>query len=201
MVAAATPPRIWPTDPYADNVREARALRACRLLAVAGGVTSLGFGLALLLWPERSPSSVATTLGGWLLAAGALRLMDAAPPGEAGSVSRALSAVAGLHYLIVGIVCVRHLLTSVELMAIVVGIAWFAGGVTEIMSAVTGGRGGWVRLGPVAAGAIAVLGGLVLAFWPGISLSTLVLVCGAWLLANGALHVALAFRAGRPAIA
>ena len=61
--------------------------------------------------------------------------------------------MAGLLYLIAGIVCVRGLLHSLELLAIVVGIAWLAGGLCEVISAVIGGRGGWARLGAVASGA------------------------------------------------
>jgi hypothetical protein len=189
----------WAVDPYAHTALEARAVRAGQRLAGASGATSLTLGLALLLWPGRTLLVATTILGAWLLAAGLFRLADAAAPGEATGASRALAAVAGLLYLITGIVCVRSLLPSLELLAIAVGIAWFAGGVSEIISALTGGPGGWARRGAVTAGAAASLGGLTLVFWPAISPATLVWLAGAWLLGIGTVQVARAIRAGRPA--
>jgi uncharacterized membrane protein HdeD (DUF308 family) len=195
----STPPAAWAVDPYAHTALEARAVRAGQRLAIATGAVSLSLGLALLLWPGRTPLVAAAILGAWLLAAGLLRLADAAAPGEASGPSRALAAMAGLLYLIAAVTCLRNLLPSLELLAVAVGMAWFAGGVSEIISAVTGGPGGWARRGAVSAGAAAALGGLTLVFWPAISLDTLVWLAGTWLLGIGSVQVARAVRARRPA--
>jgi uncharacterized membrane protein HdeD (DUF308 family) len=195
----STPPAAWAVDPYAHTALEARAVRAGQRLAMATGAVSLSLGLALLLWPGRTPLVAAAILGAWLLAAGLLRLADAAAPGEASGPSRTLAAMAGLLYLIAAVTCLRNLLPSLELLAVAVGMAWFAGGVSEIISALTGGPGGWARRGAVSAGAAAALGGLALVFWPAISLDTLVWLAGAWLLGIGSVQVARALRARRPA--
>jgi len=185
-------------DPYADALAEARALRTWQRLAIASGVTSLAPGLVLLFWPDRTLWVAASAMGGWFLVTGVICLIEAVVAGEASSGSRALSAVAGLLYLIVGIVCVRHLLPAANVLAIVVGTAWTAGGLSEVISAVTGQRGGWARLGAVAAGAISTIGGLTLAFWLDISLTTLMWISGLGLLAFGTVQAVLAVRASHP---
>jgi uncharacterized membrane protein HdeD (DUF308 family) len=204
MLSSATSTRVdlppaWPVDPYADTAREATALRTWQRLAVAGGAASLGLGLVLMFWPGRTLAVVATALGVWLLVAGVLQLVQAVVPGESSGTSRTLSAVAGLLYLVAGVVCVRGLLASLEPLAIIVGTVWMTGGISEIISATTGGRGGWARLGATAAGGIGVIGGLTLAFWPGISLATIGWIAGLWLLGIGTVQVVLAVRASRPA--
>jgi uncharacterized membrane protein HdeD (DUF308 family) len=184
-------------DPYADALREARAVRSWQRLAIVAGTGSLALGLVLLFWPAPTLGLAAGVLGAWLIVAGAVCLVEAVVAGEGSSGSRALSAVAGLLYLIVGLLCVRNLLTSVELLAIVVGIAWIAGGISEVISAVTGQRGGWARAGAVAAGAVGVTGGTVLAFWPAVTPRTLAYLAALTLLATGAVQAALALRATR----
>jgi uncharacterized membrane protein HdeD (DUF308 family) len=203
MVASATPRHAWPANPYADTEREARTLRTYQWLSVVSGVASVAFGVALLVWPGRTPAVAAILLGAWLLVAGLLRLVEAARvaagvAGDAAGAARALAAVAGLFYLIGGLVCLRYLPIPVHPLAIVVGIAWFAGGVAEIMSAVTAGRAGWTRLGPVTQGGVGVLSGLGLAFWPELSLGAAVLAAAIALIGNGVAQGALALKAARP---
>jgi uncharacterized membrane protein HdeD (DUF308 family) len=203
MVASATPRHAWPANPYADTEREARTLRTYQWLSIVSGIASVGFGVALLVWPGRTPAVVATLIGAWLLVAGLLRLVEAARVaagvvGDAAGAARALAAVAGLFYLIGGLACLRYLPTPAHPLAIVVGIAWFAGGVAEIMSAVTAGRAGWTRLGPVTQGGVGVFSGLALAFWPQLPLGAAVLAASVALIVNGVTQAAVAARAARP---
>ncbi|HYN95025.1 MAG TPA: DUF308 domain-containing protein, partial [Pilimelia sp.] len=182
-----------------------REMRTWLRLAVLGGAAALGLGAAVLCWPRGvavggvAGTPVAVLLGVWLLVASGLRVAESVLPGESGGGARALSAVAGLLYLSAGIVCVRDLSPSLELLAAGVGIVGITGGVSEVIAAVTGHRGGWARHGAVAGGATGVAGGVALAFWPAISLATMVRVTGAWLLAAGVVQVVLAVRASRPA--
>jgi uncharacterized membrane protein HdeD (DUF308 family) len=201
MVTSST--RQWQiadsyADPYADALREARALRTWQRLATTAGATSLTLGFVLLLWPTPTLGLAAAVLGVALIAAGVICLVEAVVAGEGSSGSRALSAVAGLLYLIVGIMCVRGLFASVELLAVVVGIAWIAGGISEVISAVTGQRGGWARLGAAVAGAVAVFSGVALAFWPGVTETVLAWTGGLGLLAAGTVQSVLAIRATLP---
>jgi uncharacterized membrane protein HdeD (DUF308 family) len=190
-----TPGAAWPTDPYAHTMLEARALRAGQRLTRAGAGASLALGLALLAWPGRTAPVVATILGAWLLATGVLRLAEAVSPGEVGGAFRALFAVGGLVYLVTGLVCVRGLVPTLAVLAVAVGLAWVAGGTTEIIAALTGGRA-WS--GAVSVGAAVALGGFALTFWPSVSLATLGWLAGAWLVGIGAVQVASAVRAARP---
>jgi uncharacterized membrane protein HdeD (DUF308 family) len=186
-------------DPLGDAAIEARALQTWRRLAVAGGVVSIAMGLILLFWPDETLLVVAALIGVWLVVAGIIRLAESVLTSEARGGARALSAVAGLLYLIVGILCLRNLLTSLELLAVVIGIVWLAGGISEIISAFTRHAGGAGRFAAAAIGLVTVLGGLVLVFWPDISLKVIVWVSGLWLVAIGVVQIILAARIGKTA--
>jgi uncharacterized membrane protein HdeD (DUF308 family) len=186
-----------PAGNLGDAALEARALQTWRRLAIAGGVTSIVLGVILLVWPDGTLYVVAALIGIWLVVAGIIRLAEAVLTSEARGGARALSAIAGLLYLIVGIVCLRNLLTALEVLAVVIGFVWIAGGISEIMSAFTRHAGG-ARVAVAAIGLVTIVGGLVLVFWPDVSLRVIVWVGGLWLLAIGVVQLVLAARVARP---
>src|SRR5262249_25236648 len=66
--------------------------------------------------------------------------------------------VAGLLYIVVGVVLIRHLSLTVALFGLLVGIAWIVQGIAALIGAFTGSREGAVWWGVF--GAISVIGGL-----------------------------------------
>lgn len=167
-------------------------------------VATFALGLVLLVWPGETVVVAAILLGIVLLVTGILRLAQGIAASERSGATRGAYVVIGILAILAGLYCLRHLAVSVALLALVVGLFWVVHGVAEIMVAVTspaatGSRG---LLG--FAGVLSVAAGVVVLFWPGISLTVLVLVLGAWLLADGvllafmALRLHAAVKSGRP---
>ncbi|GGK17686.1 hypothetical protein GCM10010124_07790 [Pilimelia terevasa] len=190
-------PPAWDLpDPYAHIRAEARVLREHQRLSIAAAAAALVSGIALAAVAPRTAPGVGAVLGAWLVAAGALHLIEAA---TAGGGSRALTGVGGLLHVTAGVVCVRGLPGGVEALAVVVGVAWLAGGIAAVLAAVCGPRGDWALRGAVLTGLVGVAAGLALTFWPAATLPVVRGVALAMLAGTGALHLLLTVRATRPA--
>lgn len=184
-------------DVYRDADLESAALNAWRKMAVIGGITSIVLGLVLLIWPKQTLLVVAALFGIWLVILGIARLAGAITDRGASTGTRALEGVLGLALVILGIVFLAHLVGSLKVLALLIGLIWIFAGLVEIVSAFTRRMGGWRRIGTIIFGAISILGGIVVLAWPGISLTVLVWLTGLWLILLGVVQLALAWRARR----
>jgi uncharacterized membrane protein HdeD (DUF308 family) len=94
---------------------------------------------------------------------------------------------------IVGLYALRHILVTIATLALLLGIFWIVNGAIEVFTALSHRRmpgRGWT----IFMGLLSVVAGVVVLVYPGISLRTLAVVLGAWLLAFGVMEVVLAFR-------
>jgi uncharacterized membrane protein HdeD (DUF308 family) len=82
---------------------------------------------------------------------------------------------------------------TIFLLALLVGAYWIVRGVADLAVAATSGPvpGRGLR---VVGGLFSLAAGIIVLFWPGISLVLLLTILGAWLLFHGVLLAALAFR-------
>lgn len=154
-----------------------------------GIVTSLA-GLAALAWPGPTVAVIAVLFGVQLILLGIFQLV-AAFASEDLSGMRVLSAVLGLLACLGGLYAVRHLLVSVAALVLLLGLFWVANGLVEISTAVAHHEKhnrGWA----IFTGLVSILAGLTVLAYPGISLLTLSIVLGAWLLVYGILEIGLA---------
>ena len=99
----------------------------------------------------------------------------------------------GVLSFIVGLYALRHLLVTVAALALLLGIFWMVNGTVEVFTPLShrGMRGrGWT----VFMGLLSVLAGVVVLVYPAISLATLAVVLGFWLVVFGLMEIVLAFR-------
>ena len=160
---------------------------------LAFGVVTVLAGLTALVWPGRTLVVIAVLFGIELVAAGIFRFVAAfAAEDESGS-TRVLLALLGVLSFIVGLYAIRHVLLTVAALALALGIFWIVNGVIEVFAALSyramPGRG-WT----VATGALSVVAGVIVLVSPGISLLTLTVVLGVWLLVFGVMEIALAWQ-------
>jgi uncharacterized membrane protein HdeD (DUF308 family) len=173
------------------------------LVVLAAAVGVVAVGILLLAWPSATLTIVAILLGVSLLVSGLLRLFDGFTARDESGGMRAAYIVIGLVAILVGLYCLRHTNVTIFLLALLVGAYWIMHGVADLAVAATSGpvpRRGLT----VVAGLFSLAAGIVVLFWPGISLILLLTILGAWLLLYGVLLVALALRlratlAARPA--
>jgi uncharacterized membrane protein HdeD (DUF308 family) len=164
--------------------------------ALAAGIGMLAAGVLLLVWPKATLTVVAILIGAALLVAGVFRLADGIMArGQTGGM-RAADIVIGLLAIVAGLYCLKHHSLTVLVVALVVGAFWVIHGVGDLVTAATQGKvpGRGLR---IVGGVFSLAAGLVILFWPGISLILLLTVLGAWLLFYGVVLTALAVRLRR----
>jgi len=126
-------------------------------------------------------------------------MSTAVPPRSAGApteramrLGRAGLVVLGVAALVVGVVLLLNPDVAARTLALLIGLGLVVGGCLEIAGREATGSS---RAGSLVAGVVLVVGGLVAAFWPGISLWTLAVITGLSLLLHGVGRIALAFAA------
>ena len=161
---------------------------------LAFGVLTTIAGIVVVSWPGRTLLVIAVLLGIQIVVSGIFRLVASfAVPGEAAG-ARILLALIGLLSIGVGIICLRNVIDSLEVLALIIGVFWILHGLVEIMMAISDPslpRRGLVAL----TGAIGMVAGIVLIGDPGITLVTLASISGFWLIVYGLSQVFLSFRA------
>ncbi len=180
-------------DPRTDIADSIAALGRHWIWLLAFGVLTLLAGVAAVAWPGPTVIAIAVLFGIQLVVVGIFQFVNAfAGTGLTGGV-RVMSAVLGLLAFVVGLYAVRHVLVSVVALALLLGIFWVVNGFAEIFNALAhrdSPHRGWMGF----VGVLSVLAGVVVLAYPGISLVTLALVLGVWLIVYGVMEIGMAFR-------
>jgi uncharacterized membrane protein HdeD (DUF308 family) len=158
------------------------------------GIITLLAGIGVLAWPAETLLVIAVLFGCQLVIYGIYRFISAFTYDFLSGGMRALFAILGVLSLIVGLWSIRHAGLTLLTLAVLLGIFWIVNGTMEIFTAMTEGAGlpgrGWT----IAMGVLSVIAGLIVLADPGISLLTLAIVLGCWLLVFGIMEIASAFR-------
>jgi uncharacterized membrane protein HdeD (DUF308 family) len=157
------------------------------------GIVTVLAGLFTLVWPGRTIVVIAVLFGIQLIVAGIFRFVAAFATDDESGGTRVLLALLGVLSFIVGLYALRHILITVAALALLLGIFWIVNGTVETFTALShrGMRGrGWT----IFMGLLSVAAGIVVLVYPGISLATLAIVLGFWLLVYGVMEIVLAFQ-------
>ena len=157
------------------------------------GIITVLAGVLALVWPGRTLVVVAVLFGLQLVWAGAFRFVAAFAVEGADGTTRVLWALLGVLSFLFGLYALRHVLVTVAALALLLGIFWIVNGLIEIFTALSDrarGRRGWA----IGSGLLGVLAGIVVLVYPGISLVTLAVVLGIWLIVYGAMGIVSAFQ-------
>jgi len=167
----------------------ASTLRLSMGAEAAYGVLLAALGLVLLFWP-RATLVVALVVFAVQLFASALMNVARAVTSDIPAAERALLVFDAALSTLVGFLVLRSPLQSLLIGSLLIGAWWVIRGVIDLLAAATGAhvRGGLATIkGLLSVGA----GGFVLVK-PGISLATMLVVVGAWLLVYGIVASAVA---------
>lgn len=184
--------RAWEETPEAPRLGPDEA-RSAWPAFLAAGLAAIVVGILLFAWPNETLALVAILIGVSLLVAGIKLLIEGFAGHRHGGAGRAADVVIGLLALLLGLYCLRHLDVTVVLLAVIVGIFWVIHGIADLATGMSAGPFPGRGL-VIATGVLSLLAGLILIFWPAISLSVLVLVIGIWLLVYGAALSVMAFQ-------
>ena len=188
-------------DPRADRRAEAGRAQARMAASIANlawptallaALGMIGLGIVLLVWPKATLVVVAVLIGAALLVAGVFRLFEGITGAGEGGGMRAADIVIGLLAVIAGLYCLKHHSLTILAVTLVVGVIWVIHGIGDLITAATMGHAPGRGL-KVLTGIVGLAAGLVILFWPSISLILLLTVLAAWLLFYGLMLAVLAF--------
>ena len=160
------------------------AARGVRRLTLAVAAAMLTLGILLFFWPYDSLVVTAVLLGIALLATGVLRLVHGMTAGGQAGTHRGAHLVIGILAALAGIYCLGDVAGTVVLLSLVVGLFWVMHGLVDLVAA---GRPGPGRALTGITGGLSLLAGLIVIFWPAITVPVMVAVMGAWLACDGLL--------------
>lgn len=163
---------------------------------LAAGIAALVVGVLLLAWPSETLTLVAILIGISLIVAGLMRLIQGFAGHQISGAARAGDVVIGLIAIVVGLYCLKHPNFTITTLAIIVGIFWVIYGIADLAAGLSSGPVPGRGL-MIATGVLSLLAGLIVMFWPTISLTVLVAVMGIWLLVYGVALTVMAFQLRR----
>jgi uncharacterized membrane protein HdeD (DUF308 family) len=170
-----TPPAETPSVPTTISVL---ALRRGQLIAVA--IIGLVLGLIGLIFPNTALLFIAIVFGIYLIASGIFRINSAFLGHGLSTGVRWLTGILGLLIIIAGVLCLADPFGALIVLAYLIGIAWIAQGIIDIMAAIQGSIQprwfGWV------AGIVAILAGIIIFVLPAAGTVAFVLIASIMLI-------------------
>jgi uncharacterized membrane protein HdeD (DUF308 family) len=139
------------------------------------GLATLILGLIVAFRPSGSLVVISVLIGILLMFSGVFHIIAAV---NAPEHHRAWPALAGVLFIVVGIVLIRHLQYSLALIGLIVGISWIIQGVSSLIGGITHriGPRGWA----IFFGIVSLLAGIVVVSVPVTSIVFLTTFLGIW---------------------
>lgn len=160
------------------------------------GIVTLILGVLVTIKPRDTVYAFAILLGIWLFLAGLFRIVMAIADHEDTGGARWFMAFLGLLAVIVGILFLRHTDETVTTLAFLIGLFWVVGGIIEFFTAYSD-PGSEARGWRIAMGVLAFAAGIVTLVVPHLTLATLAVIMGIWLIIYGVLEIALSLQLRR----
>jgi len=157
------------------------------------GLATAILGIIVAAVPETSLAVIAVLLGVLVIISGIYNVVEAFRGAEHGRVWRG---IAGVVFIVAGLVLIRHLDLSVALIGLVIGLTWVVQGLAALIAGLSGSvtrnGTGWSIL----FGVISLIAGIVVISAPIASITTLAVLMGIWFVVMGIMEMfgAFAFR-------
>jgi uncharacterized membrane protein HdeD (DUF308 family) len=176
---------MYPDDQ--ETAAEAIVARSWQTTLFLGVVTVI-LGLIVSLRPSGSLNVIAVLLGILMIISGIFHLIRVFDRAEQ---HRVWLGIAGLLYVVIGVVLIRHLNLTVAVIGLIVGLTWIIQGLAALFGGAAGsreGRGWWIFFGIVS-----VAAGIVVVAAPVSSVTVLAVLLGIWFIVMGLFEIVAAF--------
>jgi len=151
---------------------------------MSAGAVAFTLGLIVLVWPRATLLVVALLFGCYLVLSGVMSLIEGLSDRHADGAMRVAYIVLGVLGVMLGLFCLRRIDVTVVLLAFLLSAFWIMRGVLDLALASSrrevAGRGLHVFTG-----VLSLIAGVLVLFWPGITLTVLLTFAGCWLLIYG----------------
>ena len=149
------------------------------------GALTLILGIIVTAHPTGSLNVLAVLLGILLILSGIFHLIRVFDPREP---NRIWLGIAGLLFIVIGVVLIRHLHLTRSLIGLIIGVTWIVQGLTALIAGIGGGaregRAWWIVFGVVS-----LIAGIVVAATPASSLTVLATLLGIWFIIMGIFEI------------
>jgi uncharacterized membrane protein HdeD (DUF308 family) len=157
------------------------------------GLATAILGIIVAAVPETSLAVIAVLLGVLVIISGIYNVVEAFRGEEHGRVWRG---IAGVVFIVAGLVLIRHLHLSLALIGLVIGLTWVVQGLAALIAGISGAP---TRMGTgwaIFFGVISLIAGIVVISAPIASITTLAVLMGIWFIVMGLMEMfgAFAFR-------
>ena len=149
------------------------------------GALTLILGLVVSFHPTGSLNVIAVLFGVLMILSGIFHLIRVFDPEE---IHRVWLGIAGLMFIVVGVVLIRHLHLTRAIIGLVIGITWIVQGLAALIGGIASdareGRAWWIAFG-----VISLIAGIVVAATPASSLTFLAVLLGIWFVIMGIFEI------------
>jgi len=149
------------------------------------GALTLILGLVVSFHPTGSLNVIAVLLGVLMILSGIFHLIRVFGPQE---MHRVWLGLAGLMFIVVGVILIRHLNLTRAIIGLVIGITWIVQGLAALIGGIASdareGRAWWITFG-----AVSLIAGIVVAATPASSLTVLATLLGIWFVIMGVFEI------------
>jgi uncharacterized membrane protein HdeD (DUF308 family) len=149
------------------------------------GAATVILGFIVALHPTTSVNVIAVLLGILMILSGIfhlIRVFDTAEP------HRVWLGIAGLLFIVIGVILIRHLHLTRSIIGLIIGITWIVQGLAALIGGISGGvregRAWWLIFGVAS-----LIAGIAVAATPASSLDTLALLLGIWFMVMGVFEI------------
>lgn len=168
------------TDPLPPGV-----LAGSWQTALILGALTFILGLIVSLHPSSSVNVIAVLLGVLAILSGIFHLIRVFDPQEA---HRVWLGIAGLLFIVIGVILIRHLHLTRAIIGLIIGITWIVQGLVALIGGISGGvregRAWWIIFG-----AASLIAGIAVAVTPASSLNVLATLLGIWFMVMGVFEI------------
>jgi uncharacterized membrane protein HdeD (DUF308 family) len=149
------------------------------------GALTLILGVVVSFHPSGSLNVVAVLLGILMILSGIFHLIRVFDPQE---LHRVWLGIAGLMFIVVGVILIRHLHLTRAVIGLIIGITWIVQGLAALIGGISSdareGRAWWIAFG-----VISLIAGIVVAATPASSLNVLAVLLGIWFIIMGIFEI------------
>ena len=173
------------SDDYDDEPAAVGMLAGSWQAALFLGVVTLILGLIVTFHPTTSLNVLAVLLGILMILSGIFHLIRVFDRRER---HRVWLGIAGLLFIVIGVILIRHLHLTRSIIGLVIGITWIVQGLTALIGGISGGvregRAWWIIFGVVS-----LIAGIVVVSAPASSLDVLATLLGIWFVIMGIFEI------------
>ncbi|MEA9983790.1 MULTISPECIES: HdeD family acid-resistance protein [Subtercola] len=170
------------------------AIRWFKTALWVGAVLSVIIGIVVLVWPGSTLEVVAFLFGLYFFVVGLVRVVVGIVNGSLSSGVRVLSVILGVFLLVAGVFALKNPLSSLVVLALLIGISWITEGIIALTQTVNDSSRWFGTL----SGVLSLIAGIVFIFVPLWSLAVLTVFAAYTLIILGVFQGMSAFTLGRP---